>query len=153
MPATAPACPGAVDPRLLGYARATRAFLVTLILLGGITALLIIAQAWLRADLIATVLDGGKGVAGLHLPLDALPCAVLTRAAVACAREVVAHRPRRDPAVRLITHRLTGIEGVDNVIVLDGGPTVERGSHTELVALSARDANLWARKAEICSPP
>jgi thiol reductant ABC exporter CydD subunit len=92
MPATAPARRGAVDPRLLRYARATRVFLVALIFLGGITALLIIAQAWLLADVIAAALDGGKGVAALHLPLVALLCVVLARAAVAWARELVAHR-------------------------------------------------------------
>ena len=29
----------------------------------------------------------------------------------------------------LITHRLTGLEEVDEIIVLDGGRVVERGTH------------------------
>ncbi|MEV0090565.1 thiol reductant ABC exporter subunit CydD [Streptomyces sp. NPDC050738] len=32
----------------------------------------------------------------------------------------------------IITHRLKGLEGVDEVIVLDGGRVVQRGSHAEL---------------------
>jgi thiol reductant ABC exporter CydD subunit len=83
---------GAIDPRLLEYARATRPYLVALIVLGGVTALLIIAQAWLLADVIASALRGGKGVAQLSLPLEALLCVVLARAAVAWGRELLAHR-------------------------------------------------------------
>ena len=83
---------GAVDPRLLHYARATRPFLVALVVLGAITALLIIAQAWLLADVIAAALGAGTGVAGLMLPLAALLAVVLGRAAVAWGRELLAHR-------------------------------------------------------------
>src|SRR5450755_1808585 len=66
MPATARARPGAVDPRLLRYARATRPFLVALIVLGVLTALLIIAQAWLLADVIARAFGGGQGRSEEH---------------------------------------------------------------------------------------
>ena len=59
MPATVRTRRGAVDPRLLLYARATRPFLVALIVLGAVTALLIIAQAWLLADVVA----GAFGIA------------------------------------------------------------------------------------------
>ena len=72
MSAPAGARGGAVDPRLLQYARATRPFLVALVVLGGVTALLIIAQAWLLADVIAGALDAGTGVAGFILPLAVL---------------------------------------------------------------------------------
>jgi thiol reductant ABC exporter CydD subunit len=92
MSASTPERRGAIDPRLLQYARSTRPFLVALIVLGGITALLIIAQAWLLADVIASALHGGKGVAALSLPLEALLCVVLARAAVAWGRELLAHR-------------------------------------------------------------
>ena len=44
---------GALDPRLLRYARTTRRFVVLAIAIGGVTALLVVAQAWL----IATVVD------------------------------------------------------------------------------------------------
>ena len=83
---------GAVDPRLLTYARATRPFLVALILLGALTGLLIIAQAWLLADVIAAALAGGKGLAHLRLPLEILLFVVVARAAAAWGRDVLAGR-------------------------------------------------------------
>jgi ABC-type multidrug transport system fused ATPase/permease subunit len=33
----------------------------------------------------------------------------------------------------LVTHRLAGLDAVDEIIVLDGGHVVERGSHRELI--------------------
>jgi thiol reductant ABC exporter CydD subunit len=84
--------PGAVAPRLLHYARATRPFLVALVVLGGLTALLIVAQAWLLADVIAAAFRGGADVAGLTLLLAVLLGVVLGRAVVAWGRELVAHR-------------------------------------------------------------
>jgi thiol reductant ABC exporter CydD subunit len=92
MSTSARARPGAVDPRLLHYARATRPFLVALVVLGAITALLIIAQASLLAYVIAAALGAGTGVAGLTLPLAALLGVVLGRAVVAWGRELMAHR-------------------------------------------------------------
>jgi thiol reductant ABC exporter CydC subunit len=52
-------------------------------------------------------------------------------------------------AVLLITHRLAGLEGVDQVIVLDGGRAVERGSHSELLARGGSYARMWARETEL----
>jgi thiol reductant ABC exporter CydD subunit len=92
MPATVRARRGAVDPRLLKYARATRPVLVALIVLGVVTALLIIAQAWLLADVVAGAFGGRRGIASLHVPLEALLCVVLARAAVAWGRDVLADR-------------------------------------------------------------
>jgi thiol reductant ABC exporter CydC subunit len=46
----------------------------------------------------------------------------------------------------LITHRLAGLEEVDEVMLLDRGRVVERGSHTELLALGGRYASLWAQE-------
>jgi thiol reductant ABC exporter CydC subunit len=51
-----------------------------------------------------------------------------------------------DRAVLVITHRLAGLESVDQVIVLDGGHAVERGSHSELLARGGRYARMWARE-------
>jgi len=83
---------GAVDPRLLKYAQATRPFLVALIALGVLTALLIIAQALLLADVISAAFSSGKGLAQLHTPLAALLVVVLARGAVAWGRELLAAR-------------------------------------------------------------
>jgi len=43
----------------------------------------------------------------------------------------------------LITHRLTGLERVDEIIVLDAGRVVERGTHDELLLKGGRYAGLW----------
>ena len=92
MSAPARARPSAIDPRLLRYARATRPFLAALVVLGVVTALLVIAQAWLLADVIAAALGAGEGVTRLTLPLAALLGVVLGRAAVTWGRELLAHR-------------------------------------------------------------
>jgi len=42
-----------------------------------------------------------------------------------------------------ITHRLAGLDGVDEIIVLDGGRVLERGTHTDLVRAGGRYAGLW----------
>jgi thiol reductant ABC exporter CydD subunit len=83
---------GAVDPRLLRYARSTRRFLVVLIALGVLTGLLIIAQAWLLADVIAGALSRGEDLARLRLPVEVLLLVVLARAAAAWGRDVLANR-------------------------------------------------------------
>jgi thiol reductant ABC exporter CydC subunit len=42
-----------------------------------------------------------------------------------------------------ITHRLAGLEGVDEVVVLAEGRVVERGTHADLLAAGGRYAGLW----------
>ena len=42
-----------------------------------------------------------------------------------------------------ITHRLAGLDEVDEIIVLDGGRVAERGTHTQLVRAGGRYAGLW----------
>ena len=51
----------------------------------------------------------------------------------------------RERATLLITHRLTGLQEIDEVLVLDHGRVVERGTHPELLALGGRYAALWQR--------
>ncbi len=46
-------------------------------------------------------------------------------------------------ALLLITHRLAGLEEVDEIVVLDAGVVVERGTHLELLAAGGRYAGLW----------
>jgi thiol reductant ABC exporter CydC subunit len=43
----------------------------------------------------------------------------------------------------LITHRLSGLEAVDEVVLLDGGRVVERGTHADLLVAGGRYASLW----------
>jgi thiol reductant ABC exporter CydD subunit len=82
---------GIVDPRLLRYARATRTFIGASVGLGAVAALLVIAQAWLLATVIAGAFDG-KGLSQLRLALAALLAVVAGRAAVAWGAELAAGR-------------------------------------------------------------
>jgi len=56
-------------------------------------------------------------------------------------------RAAPDHAILLITHRLAGLEAVDEVVVLDAGRAVERGTHVELLARNGRYAEIWRREA------
>ena len=52
----------------------------------------------------------------------------------------------RERATLLITHRLAGLQEVDEVLMLDRGRVVERGTHRELLKLGGRYAELWRRE-------
>lgn len=82
----------ALDPRLLRYARATRTFLFVSVALGALSALLIVAQAWLLTDVVASAFVHDGGVEQLQTPLIALGCVVGGRALVAWAAELAAGR-------------------------------------------------------------
>ncbi len=55
----------------------------------------------------------------------------------------------RETGALLITHRLAGLEEVDEVLVLDRGCVVERGAHAELLARDGRYAQLWRRERAV----
>ena len=48
----------------------------------------------------------------------------------------------------VIAHRLSTIVGVDEIIVLDQGKIVERGTHYTLLAMSGLYASMWNRQRE-----
>ncbi len=83
---------GPIDPRLLHYARSTRRFLVVTVVLGCITASLVIAQAWLIAHTIAAVVVHHQGLALVRSPLAALLVVILGRAATGWLGERMADR-------------------------------------------------------------
>jgi ATP-binding cassette, subfamily C, bacterial CydCD len=82
----------ALDPRLLHFARATRTFLLVSVSLGVLSALLIVAQAWLLAEIVSRAFLGGSGLAQLRAALALLLAVVLARAAVAWGAELAAGR-------------------------------------------------------------
>ncbi len=43
----------------------------------------------------------------------------------------------------LITHRLSGLESVDEIVVMDEGRVIERGTHDELLGLAGTYSRLW----------
>jgi thiol reductant ABC exporter CydD subunit len=81
-----------VDPRLLHYARSTRRYLVLTVILGGCTAFLVVAQAWLLAEAVSGAFIHHKGLAQLRLPVLLLLATVLGRALVGYLSERLADR-------------------------------------------------------------
>lgn len=49
-------------------------------------------------------------------------------------------------AILLVTHRLAGLAAVDEVIVLDAGRVVQRGTHGDLLARDGPYAEMWRRE-------
>ena len=49
----------------------------------------------------------------------------------------------RDRTALVIAHRLSTVVDAHQILVMDGGRIVERGSHAELVALHGRYAEMW----------
>jgi ATP-binding cassette subfamily C protein CydD len=82
----------ALDQRLLAYARATRTFLFVSVALGALSALLIVTQAWLLADVVSRAFLGRQSLAQLQTPLTMLLLVVMARATVAWAAELAASR-------------------------------------------------------------
>jgi thiol reductant ABC exporter CydD subunit len=83
---------GPFDPRLLRYARTTRRFVVLSVLIGGTTALLVVAQAWLIATVANDAFFHHGSVSTLRNPLGLLLAAIAGRAVLAWATERAAHR-------------------------------------------------------------
>jgi len=49
----------------------------------------------------------------------------------------------------IVTHRLRGLEDVDEIVVLDAGKVVERGTHAGLMATGRVYPRLWHREREV----
>src|ERR1700731_224498 len=57
-------------------------------------------------------------------------------------------RVARNRTSLVIAHRLSTIVGADEIIVLDQGRIVERGTHTQLLAANGLYASMWNRQRE-----
>ena len=81
-----------LDPRLLRYARSTRGFIVLTVVLGGLTAVLIITQARLLSSVIVNVTSEGMGWSKVAPAVLMLAGVFALRAILAWAAEVAAFR-------------------------------------------------------------
>ncbi|WP_030269962.1 thiol reductant ABC exporter subunit CydD [Streptomyces sp. NRRL B-24484] len=118
-----------VDPRLLRYAAATRAFLAGSVLLGGAGAVLVVLQAGLIAEIVVRAFQQHRYY--LTGPLLALAATAAGRAAVAWLTELTAHR-----SVARVKSTLRG-RLLDHATAL--GPDALDGRRTgELAALATR---------------
>jgi thiol reductant ABC exporter CydC subunit len=70
-------------------------------------------------------------------------------AADALVRRLVSSSGRR--ALVVVTHRLTALEGFDEVLVLDRGRVVQRGTADALAARPGPFHDLWARQLPVAS--
>ncbi|MFE6158994.1 thiol reductant ABC exporter subunit CydD [Streptomyces sp. NPDC056486] len=81
-----------IDPRLLRYARATRFFLVAVVVLGVAGAGLVVAQAMLIAEIVVGAFQKGLALGDLGTPIVLLAVVAAGRALIAWLTELAAHR-------------------------------------------------------------
>ncbi|MFB8268240.1 thiol reductant ABC exporter subunit CydD [Streptomyces sp. NPDC055955] len=81
-----------IDQRLLRYARATRLFLIAVVVLGVAGAGLVIAQAMLIAEVVVGAFEHGLDVSALRTPLLLLALVAAGRGLVSWLTELAAHR-------------------------------------------------------------
>ncbi|MFJ5675386.1 thiol reductant ABC exporter subunit CydD [Streptomyces sp. NPDC093097] len=81
-----------IDPRLLRYARATRGFLVAVVVLGLAGAGLVIGQAMLIAEIVVGAFQHGRPLGALVTPVTLLAAVSVGRGLVSWLTELAAHR-------------------------------------------------------------
>ena len=120
-----------LDPRLLRYARATRNFLIVSVVLGCVSALLILSQAWLIADIVSRAFIGGRSLSDLETAMLLLLAVVLFRALVAWGSELAASRASARSKSQLRTALLERVPGL-------GLDSAREQSSGELAILATR---------------
>ena len=120
-----------LDPRLLRYAHAARGYLTLAVVIGVVTAVVVVAQAWLIAELVDAGFIQGDGVAQLRRPLVGLGVVLVLRAGLLWITETTAHRSSAQAKSELRMRMLRG--------VIDRGAAVEASPSTgDLTALATR---------------
>jgi thiol reductant ABC exporter CydD subunit len=119
---------GSVTRRLFKWSRLTRIFLAASVLLGVLRAILLVAQAWLIATIVAGAFVDGEDLGHLRAPMGLLLVVVLVRSTVAWSSEVIADR---SSARVKSTMRAALLERV-TVLGRDGRPVAGTGDVTTL---------------------
>jgi len=133
-PAPAPrprARAGALDPRLLQTAHATRRYLVVSVAVGVLTALAVVSQAWLIADAVSGAFVRHRSLAELRGPVAVLLVVVVFRALLGWATERAAFRASARAKSQL---RAALVERVGRL----GPEGIERGRTGALAILATR---------------
>ena len=101
--------------RLLRWGRPTRIYLVLSVALGTLRGLLLVAQAWLLATVVAGAFMSKKDLAELRRPVELLLAVVVARAAVSWASEWSANRcsAQVKSLLRAALVRRAGVLGTD----------------------------------------
>lgn len=81
-----------LDPRLMRYARSARRYIITTAATGALTAMLVVAQAFLIARAIAPVITSGGSLDGALALIGGIAAVVAARALIVRAQEALAHR-------------------------------------------------------------
>ena len=81
-----------LDPRLMRYARSARRYIITTAATGALTAMLVVAQAFLIARAIAPVITSGGTLDGALALIGGIAVVVAARALIVRAQEALAHR-------------------------------------------------------------
>ena len=81
-----------LDPRLMRYARSARRYIITTAATGALTAMLVVAQAFLIARAIAPVITSGGALDGALALIGGIAVVVAARALIVRAQEALAHR-------------------------------------------------------------
>jgi thiol reductant ABC exporter CydD subunit len=114
------------DRRLLRWSRATRPYLAITVAIGTLTALLVLAQAWLIATIVSGAAVDGGTLASLAMPVWLLLAVVIGRAVLAWCSEWSANRSsarvKSDLRVALASRSVD--LGADGLPLADAGDVV-----------------------------
>ncbi|WP_219109803.1 thiol reductant ABC exporter subunit CydD [Actinomyces sp. 594] len=120
-----------LDPRLMRYAAAARRYIATTTVTGALTALLVIAQAYLIAHAISPVITGTAAASTVRPAIAALAGVVAARALVLYVQESRAHRAATDVTTDLrrqvlqraatLGPRWRAVHGADTATLLTRG--------------------------------